>query len=135
MTATTIRELYEVGYVTRLATTGLRSFGYVPYDSEWPAAFLLPPVVDHEGLANNWGLIRVDVIVFVSAVIDQHQHKLLPYQDVDGDQSIPAAFLADPTLGLPGVDAHVVRSRPLNMTEQAGYQAFGALFETQAVLS
>lgn len=116
----------------RLKTTGLNAYDHVPGSTEWPGAFILPPDVELEGLSDGWVTVRFEIVVLVSAALDVHQLNLLPYQNLTGAKSIPAAFKADPTLGGLVGDIRVVRSRPLHYEEQAGYQGFGCAFETVA---
>lgn len=131
---TTVQELYAALASGPLTDVGLRAFDYVPGEAEWPAAYTMPPVVDYEGLANNWGELKIDVVVLVSAALDKHQGKLLPYQDIEGAQSISDAVLRNPSLGFDDVHLMLKRSRPLHLTEQSDYRAFGALFEMVARL-
>lgn len=131
---TTIKELYTA-VSNKLAEVGLISYPYIPGSSEWPGAFIMPPMVEHEGLSDDWTTCRFEVLVFVSSSIDEHQLRLLDYQDFDGERSISAAFRADPSLGGNGADVRVARSRPLGLDEQAGYQGFGSAFEFVARLS
>jgi hypothetical protein len=132
---TTVRELYAGIKDGPLTSVGLRSFDYVPGSSEWPAAFVLPPVVEYETLAQNTLELRADIVVLVSAATDKKQLDLLDYMDDQGTLSIPLAFHSDPSLGLSGVNAVIIRARPLNYEEQADYKAFGALFEASIRLS
>jgi len=127
---TSLRELYAAIAAGPLTDVGLRAFDHVPGSSEWPAAYVLPPVVKYEGLANNVLELRVDIVVLVSAAVDKHQRNLLDYMDDQGPSSIPLAFHQNRTLGLDGVDAFIASARPLNYEEQAGYNAFGALLES-----
>lgn len=129
---TTVRELYE-GVRDRLKTVGLKAYDYVPGTTEMPAAMMMPPMVEHEGLSDDWATLRFEVFVLVSGSIDEKQRRLLEYQDFEGPKSISAAFRADPTLGI-GVDVRVTRSRPVGFEEMAGYQVFGSVFEFVARL-
>lgn len=130
-----LRELYRAIAAGPLKSVGLRAFDYVPASSEWPAAFVMPPVVNYTNLTSNVLELDIDIVVLVPAVIDSHQLDLLDHMDDQGPKSIPLAFHSNRSLGLSGVDAYVVKSRPLNMEEQAGYKAFGALFRVTARLA
>jgi hypothetical protein len=109
---------------------GLNAYDFVPGASEWPGAFVLLPIIEHEGLADDWVTLRFDIVVLVSATIDENQLTLLEYQGETGDKSIHQAFASEPTLGGLCGDVRVARSRPLGYEEQAGYAGFGAVFET-----
>lgn len=132
---TSIRELYEAIAIGPLKAVGLHAFDHVPGSSEWPGAFLLPPVVEYESLADTVLELRTDIVVLVSATVDINQLKLLDYMDDQGPRSIPLAFHQNPSFGLNGVSGFIARSRPLNFEQQAGYQAFGAVFESSIRLS
>lgn len=132
---TTVSEVYTAIADGPLTAAGLRAFPYVPGSAEWPAAYMLPPVIDYETLADTHLHLSVGIVVLVSAAVDKHQGDLLAYMDDQGALSIPLAFHQNRSLGRTDVDAFVTRARPLNMTEQAGYQAFGALFESSVRLS
>lgn len=125
---TTITQLYDAIKV-RLKTVDLKAYDYIPGSSEWPGAFVLPPVLEHEGAADDWSVLRFDVVVLVSGAVDKNQLKLLRYQDQSDSLSIHQAFQSDRSLGFPDVDARVTASRPLGYEEQAGYQGFGCVFE------
>jgi hypothetical protein len=125
---TTILQLYAA-IKGRLKTVDLNAYDHVPGSAEWPGAFVLPPMAEHEGAADDWLTLRFDVVIMVSSTIDKNQLKLLEYQALDGPKSIKGAFDQDPSLGFPDVHARVLRSRPLGYEEQAGYLGFGAVFE------
>lgn len=128
----TPKEIYR-GIRDKLKTIdGLNAYDYAPGSSEWPGAFVLLPEVEHEGLGDDWISLRFDIVVLVSAVIDEKQLDLMEYQAHTGARSIPALFRSDPTLGGLVGDVRVRRSRPLGYEEQAGYQGYGAVFETVA---
>jgi hypothetical protein len=136
MTDTSLRQLYAAIAAGPLKSCGLRAFDYVPATSEWPAAYCMPPEITYEGITSTSHLeLTIDIVLLVSAVVDKHQLNLLDYMDDQGPLSIPLAFHNDPSLGLQGVNAYVMLARPLNYEEQAGFNAFGALFETRARLS
>jgi hypothetical protein len=118
----------------RLKLLGLNSYDYIPGAAEWPGAFVLMGEVEHEGLADDWITIRFEILLMVSAAIDEHQLQLLDYQAFSGPKSISEAFRTEPTLGLDGANVRIVRSRPLGYEEQAGYQGFGCTFEAVARL-
>jgi hypothetical protein len=133
---TSVREAYAALTTVVSSATGLRGYDYVPGSSLWPAFFVLAPVMEYESLAHNLAEPRFDVVVLVSSARDKNQRDLLDYMDDEGPKSIPKAVHDDPSLGgLPGVSAIVLRARPLNLPEQAGYQAYGALFEAVCRLS
>lgn len=134
MTSTSLRQVYA-GHKDLLATVDLRSFDHVPGSSEWPGAFLLPPTVEYETLAGSQLQFTVPIVVLVSAVVSKRQLDLLDYMDDQGPKSIPLAFHQNPSLGLSGVSASIQVARPLNLEEQAAYQAFGALLESSVLLS
>lgn len=108
---------------------GLQSYDFVPGANEWPAALILPPDIEWEGLSDDWATMRFEVIVLVSAAIDEKQLLLLDMMSTTGARSIPGAFRREPTLGGLVGDVRVIRSRALGYEEQAGYRAYGAVFE------
>lgn len=101
----------------------------------FPCAFLMPPLVDYDGLGDDGDNIVIQVNVFVSAVLGQGHEQLLAYQSATGPDSIRALIQDNRTLGLPDVDCHVVRARPLSLTEIAAYNAYGAAFELHALIT
>lgn len=105
----------------------LRVFDHVPLDTEYPAAFIVPPAVQYQH-AHQGGYIRLelDVILLVGSVVERAQRDLWKYLDWQGASSVYLAVRNDKTLGVPGVDANVVSSRTLGEEEMAGYRAFGA---------
>ena len=111
---------------------GLNAYDYVPSTSEWPGIFVLPPMVDPQGLADDWLEIEFEMVLLVSAAFDVNQLKLLPYQNVSGPLSIPRAFRQEPTLGGLVGDIRITGSRPLGYEEQAGYQGWGCVFQAKA---
>lgn len=111
---------------------GLQSYDYVPGANEWPAALILPPDIEWEGLADEWATMRFEIIVLVSAAIDEKQLVLIEMMSSTGSRSVVAAFRKEPTLGGLVGDVRVIRSRPLGYEEQAGYRAYGAVFECVA---
>jgi hypothetical protein len=113
---------------------GLNAYDHVPGASEWPGAFVLPPTVDPQGLGDDWCEIVFEIVVLVSAAFAVDQLKLLPYQNLTGPKSIPAAFRNEPTLGGLVGDIRITGSRPLGYEEQAGYQGFGCIFEAKALI-
>lgn len=131
---TSIPQVYEA-VKNVVATTGLRAFSYVPGSAEWPGAYLMPPQVVYEGLADNVLEFDVGIVILVSAATDKNQLQLLAYMDDQGDKSIPLAFHNNPGLGLDGVHAFVRMSRPLNFEEMSAYAAFGALLEVSIRLT
>jgi hypothetical protein len=128
----TLQEVYAAIADGPLSAAGLLAYDHVPGESEWPAAYMLPPHVEFQGLNHGWLECDIRVIILVSAALDKKQRDLLAYQDAVGDQSIAAHVLADPSLGLPDLDLTVTRTRPMNLTEQADYRAFGAVIELTA---
>lgn len=112
----------------------LQAYDYVPGINEFPGALVLPPTTLPEGADDGLLYLEFDIIVLVSAAIDEHQIKLLEYQSTKGPRSIARAFASEPTLG--GLVGHIriTGSRPLNYEEQAGYQAFGCVFSAKAMI-
>lgn len=131
---TSIRDVYRAVKV-RLSDVGLNAYDYVPGASEWPGALVLPPNSVHvDGAGRAPMVLRFEVLVLVSGAIDENQLQLLDYMDVAGGKSILKAFGDDPSLGFPDVHVRVTESRVLGFEEQAGYQAYGAMFEFVAMV-
>src|SRR4249919_913747 len=105
---------------------GLRVHDFVPGNTEYPAAFILPPDVDYRR-AFTMGFIslELEVVVLVAAVADRMQKDLFGYLDWAGPQSVVAAVNNDKTLGLTGINAVAMSCRQLALEEVAGYQAWG----------
>ncbi len=132
--AASVRDVVEAIKAGPIAQVGLRGWSFVPGSAEVPAAIVLPPEVTYEGLADNVLEMQITVVVLISASVDKHQLRLLEFMDDLGPNSLPGAFHADPSLGLDGVSAHVLRAYPLNFEQQAAYQAYGAAFEVKVYL-
>jgi hypothetical protein len=109
-----------------------QAYDYVPGVNEWPGALILPPTIEPQGADDGWLILRFEIVVLVSAAVDENQLKLFEYQSSDGPKSIPKAFASEPTLGGLVGQVRVERSRPLSYEEQAGYLGFGCIFETVA---
>ncbi len=129
---TTLGEIAS-GLVERLETIpDLNAYDHVPGTGEWPGAFIRAPQVVYEGLALDDEDLSIEIIVLVSAAFAEGQLDILPFMEISGAQSIPAAIHADRTLGFDDVDVYVTLARPLGLQEQAGYRAYGVVFELSA---
>ena len=134
---TTLRQVAEALEAKLETIPGLRSESHVPGTaSRFPFAFVTPPPIEYETLAlSALDALPFGIVVLVSETVPRNQLDLLDYQDVTGTRSIPALIQADRTLGLTGVDAFVLASRPLVAEEIAGYQAFGIVFDVPVRIS
>jgi hypothetical protein len=118
----------------RLKTLGPHAYDYVPGASEWPGFFLQPPMIDPEGLADDWCVITLEIVLIVSGAFDINQKQIMPYTNLTGPKSVWQAFRAEPTLGGLVGDIRITGSRPLGYEEQAGYQGFGVVFDARAMI-
>jgi hypothetical protein len=116
----------------RLRTLDVEAYHHIPGHVDPPAAIILPPRVEYEGLGSGYIEARFTVAVFVTASLYEHQLKLFDWLDLQGERSILTAFAAEPSLGLNGVNVTVTGARPLHQDQFAGYAVFGAQFEMTA---
>lgn len=107
----------------------LNAYDHVPGTAEWPGAFIRAPHVVYEGLALDDEDLSIEIILLVSAAFAEGQLDILPFMEISGPQSIPAAIHDDRTLGLDDVDVYVTLARPLGLQEQASYRGYGVIFE------
>lgn len=127
-----ILPIYQALKARLKTVVGLQAYDYVPGVDEWPGAVILPPTIESDGADDGWLTLRFEIVLLVSAAIDEHQLKLFAYQSSSGTKSIPKAFASDPTLGGLVGNLRVERSRPVSYEEQAGYLGFGCVFEVVA---
>lgn len=116
---------------------GLRVTDHVPMDTEYPAAFIVPPDIDYQR-AFRLGApsLSLDVVVLVAAAVDRQQRDLFDYLSWSGPKSVADTLRKpDKTLGLTGVDCTVMTSRPLGEEEMAGYRAYGAAITVLLVVT
>lgn len=123
----TIEEITEA-IEGRLATIpGLTVWGYPPGQTDYPAAFLnLYPEIDYRDSAADDQLHVFEIVVLVSAALNENIRTGLPFLEREGPQSIFAVFESQRTLGLNDVDAHIRSARPLDLEDVGGYHAYGA---------
>lgn len=121
------------GLKTQLdAIPGLRAYDYVPEDLNPPCAAVILGDIERGAFSRGTMEVRLEVAVFVSRAADQTGQKFL-YKLADPsasvDESIWAKIDADKTLGIPGVDAAILRYRPFGVEEVAAYGYYGGTFE------
>lgn len=105
---------------------GLHVPGLVPDQPNFPCAFLIPvPATDYRDNADGDQLHVFEVVVLVSASLNERQRELLAYVERTGPKSIFALFESNRSLGI-DVDAHIRDSRSLDIQEIAGYRGYGA---------
>lgn len=101
----------------------------------FPGVWMDAPVVVPTNLGNDSLTLELTAKVFVAGDIGSNYEALLEYQALSGDRSISAAVQANRTLGLLDTDCLFTRSRPLDLTEIAAYNAFGCAFDFTARVS
>ena len=112
--------------------TGLRVSDHVPESTEYPAAFIVPPVIEYEGLDDGELICDVQVVLLVSSTVGRNQKQLYPW--LAGSGSIRAKLQDNRSLGLSDVDAHATSARPLGLQEMASYGAYGAVVNVQVMV-
>lgn len=137
MAATTLRDIMT-GLEARLETiTGLRVSEFIPGQVNPPAAVVgVPPVPQYHSTMGAAGTYTVEatITLFVSAAYERGgQLALADYASPTGALSIPAAVLADKTLGGRVHDAHVTAFRPLGFEEVGVLKYYGGLFSVRIV--
>lgn len=111
---------------------GLKVWDYVPDSSMFPGAIVVPPDIDYrQTFALGYTKLELEVVVLVATASDRMQKDLFAYLDWSGASSIAAVVDANKTLGLTGVDAVAMSSRPLGLEEIASYNAYGAAVRFQ----
>lgn len=121
-----------VDIVAALKTTleqidGLHVDDFVPGTANFPAAFVVPPEIDYQrAMRHGYIALELEVVVLVASSVARQQKDLFDYLDWSGTKSIVAIVDADKTLGLTGINAVAMSSRPLAAEEIASYQAWGA---------
>lgn len=116
------------GFETTLSTIGgLSVYDHSAGSVVFPALLVIPPAINYrETFGVGVVTLTFDLTLFTGASWHENQKLLRQYLDWDGDNSVRRVIDANPSLGLSGVDAHVMSSRPLGLEEIAGYDAFGA---------
>ena len=110
---------------------GLSAWAGEPPSPKCPAAWVVLSREPAGEFVTNDGGMRwhVNVVVAVQAADPMHfQRNLQPYLAYAGDKSIREAIESDPSLGLPGVYATVLRIEAIGRVEFAGTSAWGARF-------
>jgi single-stranded DNA-specific DHH superfamily exonuclease len=130
---TTLTQLVEGLAATIRTIPNLRVTDHVPESTEYPAAFIVPPIIDYDNLDDSGGTFQFQVVLLVSTAIGRNQKQLYPW--LYGPGSIQATLQANRSLGLAGVDTYASGARPLPLQDMASYGAYGAVVDVQAVLS
>ncbi|HMI48898.1 MAG TPA: hypothetical protein VK481_09535 [Gemmatimonadaceae bacterium] len=109
---------------------GLRAFDYVPDSINPPAAILILGEITEETFGYGSMEVPFDLVVLVSRTTARvGQGSLYEYASHTGDKSLWLAIANNKSLGLAGVNARIVRYRPLGIEEIAAYGYFGGAFE------
>jgi hypothetical protein len=117
---TTLAQVRD-GLEARLNTIdGLRVYNLIPDDAHYPAATIDLTELEYTTLAVDGPRRAVFIVsLFVQRTVDRKQLELYDLID-NGPGSILAAILADPTLGVTGVTAHVSGGPVALDTDQLG---------------
>jgi hypothetical protein len=133
-----VTTLGEVGNAVEgllMSIYGLNVTPHIPAQTDFPAAFWHPvPATDYRDGASDGQVHVFEIIVLVSASLNENMRTVLPFLERTGAQSIFAAFESNRGLGLDGVDAHVREARPLDLQEVAGYGGAGAAVTVAVIL-
>lgn len=123
---TTIEDVFDA-IEARLATVeNLNVPGLIPDAPDFPCAFVIPvPATDYRDNADGDSVHMFEIVVLVSASLNERQRELFPYIERTGPRSIFDLFETDRDLGI-DVDAHIRDSRSLGIEEIAGYRGYGA---------
>lgn len=124
---------------TRCETvSGLRAYSYVPEDVQVPAAFVSFGTIERSAMVLGTSEIPFELVVLVSSTWDRSaMAKLYAFANPDATDSgsVWAAFDANETLSLSGVDVTLLRFRFLGVEEIAAYRYYGGAFEGVALIT
>jgi len=124
---TTIEQVGEAIDDLLKTINGLHVTPFLPGQTHYPSAFWHPvPTTDYRDGASGGQVHTFEIIVLVSAGLNENMRTVLPFLERSGPSSIFAAFESNRSLGLEDVDAHVRETRPLDLQEVAGYSGAGA---------
>lgn len=118
--------------------TGLRAYSYVPEDINPPCVVIRPAQIERRTFGRGVMEIQFEVALFVSRASDRAaQTNLHTYADPSGSvsNSVWAKLDSDKTVGVPGVDAAVLRFRPFGWDEIAGYSYDGGIFDVLVLVT
>lgn len=131
---TTLAEV-GTGLQDCLASTGLYAYDHSAANPLFPVGLVIPPEINYrETMGLGVVTLGFELVILVGASLHENQKQLFDYLDWVGDHSVLAAVAANRTLGLTGVDAVVMSSRPLGLEEVGGYQSFGAALVTAVTI-
>lgn len=124
---------------TRCETvSGLRAYSYVPEDVQVPAAFVSFGTIERAGMILGTSKIPFELVILVSSAWDRSaMAKLYAFANPDATDSgsVWAAFDANESLSLTGVDVTLLRYRMLGVEEVAAYRYYGGVFEGVAQIT
>lgn len=110
--------------------TGLRATDYIPESISPPAAIVNLTEIHPGTFGDETMDVTLDLVVLVART-RAGQQQLQAYQSTTSTDSVWAAVRANPTLGLSGVNAAILRYRSLGIEEIAAYGYVGGAFELQ----
>lgn len=121
-----------------LATiAGLSAYAIEPASPKYPAAwvFFRNPAIDYDATFEGGYTIHATITVAVQGSAEHQQTNVQPYVAPSGAKSILALIEDDPTLGLPGVNASVLRVDGIGPIQTAGAGVWGATFPVEIYVS
>jgi hypothetical protein len=116
---------------------GLTAYAIEPASPKYPCAwvFFRQPAIDYaQDFAGGYTL-HATITVAVQGTAEHQQSNIRPYVAAIGDRSILATIEDDPTLGLPGVNAAVLRVDEIGPIGAAGTNVWGATFPCDILVS
>lgn len=120
-----------------LATiTGLSAYAIEPASPKYPAAwvFFRQPALEYVTMGGGF-TVHLTITVAVQGDANHAQTNIQPYVSPTGDKSILAVVDADPSLGLTGVYASVLRVEAIGPLQAAGVSVWAATFPCDVFVS
>lgn len=108
-----------------------------PASPVYPAAwvFFRQPAITWHSTFDGGYTINATITVAVQGSAEHQQSNIRPYIAPTGDKSIVAAFDAEPSLGVPGVSASILRVEAIGPLGVAGSNVWGATFPLEIFVS
>lgn len=116
------------------AQTGITAYGYAPGQPNPPMIIVIPgnPVITYGVTLDGEVNMNLRIVALASAANDDTgQLAVNGYIATSGTTSVPAAMLADPTLGATVEFAEVTTVTQYGLIDYSGQQYFGATFNCQ----
>lgn len=115
----------------------LSAYAIEPASPKYPAAwvFFRNPALDYDQDFDGGYTLHATITVAVQGDASHSQSNIQPYVAPSGDKSILALIESDPTLGLPGVNASVLRVDGIGPIQAAGTNVWGATFPVDILVS